>query len=344
MTGTPALVLAADVGGTRTKLALARYDVGEGIRIVERAVYPSGEFSAFERILDAFLNQPAVSPHAAEVRAACFAVAGPVKDGAARLTNLTWDVSEGSLERHLGIAPVSVINDFAATGLGIDLLPESDLLTLQTGAPVTQAERIVIGAGTGLGVAWLSWSEGGYRVHPSEGGHADFAPIDDTQHALWRYLRRQHNHVSAERVVSGPGLERIFAFLQESGAGTPSPGLLEAMAQGDDAGAISQFALERRDALAERALDMFAAAYGAFAGSMALTVLARGGVYLAGGVAPKIAAKLQDGTFMRAFAAKGRFRPLLETLPVCVVMNESTGLLGAVAQAARAARNAHPAV
>jgi glucokinase len=239
---------------------------------------------------------------------------------------------------------VSVINDFAAAGLGIDLLTEADLLTLQTGAPIARGNRIILGAGTGLGVAWLTWNEDRYRVHSSEGGHADFAPIDDTQLELWRYLRQRFDHVSAERVVSGSGLERIFSFVQESEAARPSTALLDAMAQGDDAGAISQFALERRDSLAERALDVFASAYGAFAGSMALMALARGGVYLAGGIAPKIAVKLQDGTFIRSFTAKGRFRALLETVPVRVVMNESTGLLGAIAQATRAAREPQPVV
>jgi glucokinase len=343
MTGTP-LVLAADVGGTRTKLALACCDEEQGLRFVERAAYASGEFPAFERILDAFLSEPAVAPYASQVCTACFAVAGPVKDGAARLTNLTWSVDERSLAQHLGIRRVSVINDFAAAGLGIDLLTEADLLTLQTGAPIARGNRIILGAGTGLGVAWLTWNEDRYRVHSSEGGHADFAPIDDTQLELWRYLRQRFDHVSAERVVSGSGLERIFSFVQESEAARPSTALLDAMAQGDDAGAISQFALERRDSLAERALDVFASAYGAFAGSMALMALARGGVYLAGGIAPKIAVKLQDGTFIRSFTAKGRFRPLLETVPVRVVMNESTGLLGAIAQATRAAREPQPVV
>lgn len=337
MSAAPTFVLAADVGGTHSKLALALSETA-GSRIVVRKVYASGEHAGFESIVQAFLAEPEVMPHAADVRAACIAVAGPVESGRARLTNLPWCVEEGSLARDFSIPRVGVINDFAAAGLGIAQLEAADVLTLQTGAAVPHADCVIIGAGTGLGVAWLTWNEGRYCVHPSEGGHADFAPVDDTQSRLLQYLRRDLAHVSVERVLSGGGLERIFAFLkQERGAAMPTQALLDAMLDGDDAGAISKFALEKRDALAECALDVFASIYGAFAGNMALTALAHGGVYIAGGIAPKIAAKLQDGAFMRAFVAKGRLRSVLETLAVRVVMNPHVGLLGAAAEAARLA-------
>lgn len=338
MTGTPTVVLAADVGGTNTKLALAQCGGGKCL-ILTRSVYASGEHAAFERIVEAFLREPQVAAFAPGVAAACFAVAGPVEDGCARLTNLTWRIDERDLARHFAISRVSVINDFAAAGLGIAQLAETDLLTLQHGTPVAHADRVVIGAGTGLGVAWLTWDDGRYRVHPSEGGHAGFAPVDEDQDQLLQRLRAELGHVSAERIVSGPGLERIFKCLQDSGYSAPGQALLDAMAKGDNAGAISEFALGKRDVVAERALDVFVSAYGAFAGNMALIGLARGGIYIAGGIAPKIAAKLQDGTFMRSFAGKGRFRTLLESFPVKVVMNAQVGLLGAIAEAARLGRD-----
>ncbi|MES2561650.1 MAG: glucokinase [Pseudomonadota bacterium] len=338
MSGASSIVVAADVGGTHSKLALGFSEAGSGI--VVRKVYASDEHAAFETVLQRFLDEPEVKVHAADVRAACIAVAGPVEHGRSRLTNLPWCVDEGDLARDFSIPRVSVINDFAAAGLGIAELQAADLLTLQAGVVVPHAARVIIGAGTGLGVAWLTWNEGCYRVHPSEGGHADFAPIDDTQDRLLQHLRRELGHVSVERVLSGNGLTRIFAFLrQEPGAAAPTQDLLDAMASGDDAGAISKLALEKRDALAERALDVFASIYGAFAGNMALTALAHGGVYIAGGIAPKIAAKMQDGAFMRAFTAKGRLRSVLETLAVHVVMNPHVGLLGAAAEAARLARD-----
>lgn len=338
MTTTPTVVLAADVGGTNSKLALALCSA-DACQIVKRSVYPSGEHAAFEQIVEAFLREREVAAFSTRVAAACFAVAGPVEEGCARLTNLTWRIDKRGLARHFAIPRVTVINDFAAAGLGIDQLADADLLTLQHGTPILHADRVVIGAGTGLGVAWLTWEDGRYRVHSSEGGHADFAPIDELQDRLLQHLRGELGHVSAERIVSGPGLERIFRFLRDSGSTAPAQALLDAIAQGDDAGAISEFALSHRDALAERALELFVSAYGAFTGNIALTALARGGIYVAGGIAPKIAPKLQDGSFMRAFTSKGRFRTLLESFPVKVVMNVQVGLLGAIAEAARLAHD-----
>jgi glucokinase len=338
MAGTQSVVIAADVGGTHSKLALAVSDE-VGSRIVVRKVYASGEHAGFETILQQFLDEPEVMPHAADVCAGCIAVAGPVENGVARLTNLPWSIEEDDLARRFSIPQLSVINDFAAAALGIARLEVSDLLTLQVGVAVPHANRVIVGAGTGLGVAWLTWNEGRYCVHPSEGGHADFAPMDETQDRLLQHLRSELGRVSVERVLSGDGLTRIFEFLrQERGAAAPTQALLDAMALGDDAGAISKLALEKCDLLAQRALDVFASAYGAFAGNMALTALAHGGVYIAGGIAPKIAAKLEDGTFMRAFVAKGRLRSLLETIAVHVVINPYVGLLGATAEAGRLAR------
>jgi glucokinase len=332
----PSIVLAADVGGTHTKVALARFDAG-ALALIKREVYPSPTYASLELIIETFLREPEVNPYVGGIAAACFAVAGPVEQGRARLTNLVWHVDEALLGRHFPIPRMSVINDFAAAGLGIDHLGGSDVLTLQEGTAVAQADRMVIGAGTGLGVAWLTWTEGGYSVHPSEGGHSDFAPVDEIQDELLMHLRREFGRVSYERVLSGPGLPRIFDFLKQRGAIAAAHAPDRASGR-DPAEMIAELALAKRDELAVRALDIFVSAYGAFAGNMALLALAHGGVYVAGGIAPKIAAKLNDGTFMRAFTAKGRLSAVLETIPVKVVMNEQVGLLGALAEAARIAR------
>ncbi|MBI3935405.1 MAG: glucokinase, partial [Betaproteobacteria bacterium] len=246
-----------------------------------------------------------------------------------------WRLSAASIAGAFGFGKVRLINDFEAAGLGIASLTAEDLATLQTGTPVPRGMRLVLGAGTGLGVAVLAWHGDGYVVHPSEGGHTDFAPLDETQDALLQYLRRSFGRVSYERAVSGPGLMRLFSLLEESGAGVPSKPLLEAIQRQDPAEAIAEFAASRLDPLAVHALDLFVAIYGAFAGNMALTVLARGGVYIAGGIAPKIVTRLQEGGFMRAFTDKGRFSALLATVPVHVVMNPKVGLFGALAAAQR---------
>ena len=315
-------------------MALGRLE-GERAVVLERHVYPSREFSALELVVETFLLEPQIAPHARSIESACFAVAGPVTDGRATLTNLAWTPDETEIAERFALKRARIINDFAAAALGIASLADDDLLTLQAGIALERGPCVVVGAGTGLGVALLDWDEGGYEVHPSEAGHSDFAPVDALQDQLLVYLRRQFERVSCERVVCGAGLTRILDFLTQSAVAKPSAALVEAMANADPAQAISTFALGAHEPLAMQTLDLFVSAYGAFAGNMALAIVARGGVYIAGGIAPKIARKLTDGTFVRAFAAKGRFRPLLETIPIKVVMNEQVGLLGALAEAAR---------
>lgn len=327
------LVLGADVGGTHTKLALARM-ANDRAEMIERRIYPSSGFPALDAVIATFLAQDTIAPHAGAIHAGCFAVAGPVEAGRGRLTNLPWDVDEAAIAERFGF-PARVINDFAAAGLGIAQLSPGDLLALQRGSPVERGQRVVVGAGTGLGVAVLDWDGTHYEVHASEAGHCDFAPVDPLQDRLLVHLRRQYPRVSYERVLSGGGLVRILQFLEETGAGSASDELHAALAHEDAGQAISALALAKKDALAVQALDLFVSLYGAFAGNMALATLARGGVYIAGGIAPAIAEKLRDGAFIRAFTAKGRFRAFLETLPVHVVMNDQVGLYGALAEAAR---------
>ena len=328
-------LLAADVGGTKVALALAAAG-GARQEIVAHRVYACQEFDGLQPIIADFLQRPPVAGHRAAIAAACFSVAGPVAANSATLTNLDWKIAGNALAAELRLPEVRLMNDFAAAGLGIARLAANELETLQAGSPVAQAARLIIGAGTGLGVGLLTWQDNGYAVHPSEAGHVDFAPVDEVQDKLMVYLRRSYGRVSYERVVSGPGLMRIFSYLQETGAGVPSRQLRDAdKTRQDTAELIAEFALAKLDPLAVRALDLFVAIYGAFAGNMALATLARGGVYIAGGIAPKIAPKLKDGAFMRAFTGKGRFSELLATMPVQVVMNPQVGLFGALLEASR---------
>jgi glucokinase len=330
------VVLGADVGGTNTKLALARFEAGVPF-MLEREVYPSSRYPSLDDVLETFLARPELAFHRKAIAGACFAVAGPVEDGRALLTNLPWRPDEKEIAARFGFPHVRIINDFAAAGQGIAYLAPSDLLTLQTGFPVEHEPRVVVGAGTGLGVATLDWDDTGWEVHASEAGHTDFAPIDALQDQLLFHLRNRFGRVSYERVISGPGLPRILDFLAQAASEAPTQALAAAMRAGDPARAIAECALRKTDDLAVRALDLFVRAYGAFAGNMALASLAHGGVYVAGGIAPKIADKLLDGTFMGAFAAKGRFQKLLYAIPVYVVMNSQVGLYGALAAAARSA-------
>lgn len=328
-------VLAADVGGTHTTIALSPAGKARAGILVE-SVYESQKFESLRPIVESFLAQPEVARHRKAVGTACLSVAGPVAMNSGTLTNLGWKVRGNTLAAELGIPEVRLLNDFAAAGLGISRLAPAELETLQEGYPVAQGTRLVIGAGTGLGSGFLTAGESGYIAHASEAGHADFAPTDELQDRLLVYLRRAFGRVSYERVVSGPGLMRIFSFLQETGAGIPSKQLLEASRDDPDTSSvIASFGLAKRDPLAVRALDLFAGTYGGYAGNMALSTLPRGGVYLAGGIAPKLVSKLKDGTFMRAFTSKGRFSDLLSTIPVHVIMNPKVGLLGALHEAQR---------
>ncbi len=317
------MLLAGDIGGTKALLALA--DAG-GVRFERR--YRCRDFASFAALLERFLAAARVALGAApRIDRACLGVAGPVADGRVRLTNLAWEIDAGIL--HVG--EVRLLNDFEASAHGIASLAAGDLATLQTGAPLAGAPRLLIGAGTGLGVAFVT--AGG--VMAGEGGHVAFAPGDELQHALLRHLHPTLGRVELEHVVSGAGLVRIYAFLRDSGRGAESVAPRATLAAGDPAAAISRAALESGDALALAALDLFIACYGAAAGDFALAVLARGGVYLTGGIAPKILPRLRAGGFLAAFNAKDGFADAARACPVHVVTNERLGLLGAVAAARR---------
>ncbi|HEX9626721.1 MAG TPA: glucokinase [Acidiferrobacterales bacterium] len=325
-------VLTGDIGGTKTLLQLADVE-GGACRVLAERRFDSAAYKDLASMAQEFV---AAERPAARVTGACFGVAGPVTTAGgrqtAKLTNLPWRLDSASLARALDVPHVRLINDFQAVGYGLEALRPGDLSVLQPGRAEARAPRALIGAGTGLGVGVLVWSGDHYEVLPSEGGHVDFAPTDDRQIALLNFLRDRYKRVSVERVVSGPGLVNIYRFLaQQHGHATDD--LSES--QADPAAAISTAGAQGSDALAVEAMEIFVEAYGAFAGNLALSLLPRGGVYIAGGIAPKIVEMLRTGDFLNAFRDKGRMGALLEDIPVQVVMNPKVGLLGAALAAGR---------
>ncbi len=322
-------LLAGDIGGTNILLELFESRDGR-VRTAHGAAYRSAAFAGFEAVLDDFFGREPVHALRGRIGGACFAVAGPVRANAAQLSNLPWYVDGAVLEARYDVAPVLIVNDFAAIGHGITALGEHDVVTLQQAPADPRGPRLAVGAGTGLGVCILTWNASRYVVHASEAGHVDFAPGNATQDALLAHLRADFGHVSYERVVSGPGLLRIFGFLQQRATHAPCAALAVALRGPDAPAAISRFAIDKCDPLAERALDLFVEIYGAFAGNMALATLARGGVYLAGGIARQIAVTLADGRFVQAFTSKGRFAEFLRGCPVHVVTDPKVGIKGAL--------------
>lgn len=325
------LILAGDIGGTKTWLRLAEATPG-GLRTVREQCFESAEFDGLSPMIHTLLAGESTP---VEIRSACFGVAGPVEGGRASLTNLPWLVDADEVGQRCGVAAVRLINDFEAIGYGIEALEDRDIATLQVGRPVAKWPRAVLGAGTGLGVCLIVPGGEGHQVIATEGGHVDFAPTDELQIGLLRFLQARFGHVSYERILSGPGLVDIYEFLQRNGAHQPAAELAQALRTDAAPAAISQAALGNHDTCARAAMQLFIDIYGAQAGNLALTALARGGVYLAGGIAPKIIEALRAGEFMRAFRAKGRFATLLSTIPVHVVMNPQVGLMGAALVASR---------
>jgi glucokinase len=324
---TKKIILAGDIGGTKTLLRLAE----AGGEVIADLRFDSRAYAGLNQIIAEFLRDQSVPG----IAGACFGVAGPVEGGRANITNLPWQIDAAALAAEFRISQVRLINDFQAVAYGIEALDDGDLATLQAGIPVEGGVRAVIGAGTGLGEGFMTWQGGYYEAFPSEGSHADFAPTDALQVGLLNYLNKRHGHVSYERLLSGPGLVNIFEFLRDSAGRPASPELQAAMEIYDTAAAISHCALAGKDNLAAAALELFVRIYGAETGNLALKVLARGGVFVAGGIAPQIIDKLREGQFVRAFADKGRFAGLLATIPVHVVLNPEVGLLGAARVAER---------
>jgi glucokinase len=316
------MILAGDIGGTKTILALFETS-GRGKPQVEET-FPSRDHKTFDEVVETF-----VSRHRPTVDLACVGVAGPVKNGRCEATNLPWVVDAGDLARHLGISQAWLLNDLEAYAHGIAVLGPEDVFELNAGATDTPGNRGVIAAGTGLGEAGLFWDGRGWQPFATEGGHSDFAPADELEIELLSFLLKQFERVSWERLVSGMGLVNIYRFFKETGREEEPTWLAEAMRAGDPGAVIAQQARDGRSRLCAAALDLFLALYGAEAGNLALKTMATGGLYVGGGIAPKNVERLKESAFLRRFTAKGRMRPLLEAMPVRVIMNEKTGLLGA---------------
>jgi glucokinase len=319
------MILAGDVGGTKVHLAL--YDFIDGkLKHARDEKYPAKEYSGLEEIVKEFLA-------ADKVTAACFGVPGPVRDGRLRLTNLPWTLDSREIARDLGVAHVFLINDLEANGYGIAELSGEQIYTLAAGDASQIGNRALIAAGTGLGEGYLVWNGRMHVPYPSEGGHADFAPRNEDEIDLLRFLKQKYNgRISFERVVSGMGMTGIYEFLREVRGVEEPAWLAEKIAAVDDPNSvITEMALSAKSEICEKALDMFVSAYGAEAGNLALKVLSVGGLYIGGGIVPRILEKLKDGSFIKSFTDKGRLSQLLINMPVRVILDSRAALLGAAA-------------
>jgi glucokinase len=326
------MILAGDVGGTKVHLALYDFTVGK-LNYTRDKQYPAKDYSGLEEIVKEFLS-------ADKVTAACFGVPGPVRDGRLRLTNLPWTLDSRELAAGLGIQHVFLINDLEANGYGIAELSADQIYTLSEGDASQIGNRALIAAGTGLGEGLLTWNGRSHVPYPSEGGHTDYAPRNEDEIDLLRFLKQKYNgRVSFERVISGMGLTNIYEFLREVRGMEEPNWLAERIAAVPDPNSvITELALAAKSEICEKALDMFVSAYGAESGNLALKVLSVGGLYVGGGIAPRILEKLKDGTFMKSFTDKGRLSQLLINMPVRIILESKAALLGAAAFAeARAA-------
>ncbi|MBI5889960.1 MAG: glucokinase [Nitrosomonadales bacterium] len=314
-------VIAGDIGATKTRLAIAEV-VDAQVKIRREASYPSRNFATFEALLADFLIGEQVPAQAA------FGIAGPVIGGAVRTTNLPWFIEAEALRQRFGFKTCALLNDLEAIAHGLPALEPDDLLALQAGGQEARGNAAIIAAGTGLGEAGMYWD--GQRHHPyaTEGGHASFSPQSELETALLRHLQLRYGHVSWERIVSGMGLVDLHDFLRAHRKAVLPHRLAEEMREGDAAAVISREALGGSDDICIETLDIFVQLYGAEAGNLALKTMSRGGLYVGGGIAPKILPLLQRGNFMQAFLNKGRMRPLLEAMPVRLILDDRVALYG----------------
>lgn len=316
------MLLAGDIGATKTNLAI--FVPGKGLRPQNEATFRSTDYASLEAVVTEFLASAGASANTA-----VFGVAGPVVNGQSTATNLPWVIREGTLREAFDWRSVKLLNDLEATAYGVPHLPAGELYTLNDASP-RSGTKVVVAPGTGLGEAILFHRDDRYEVIPSEGGHTDFGPTNLLQIELLRYLMGKFGHVSYERVCSGMGIPNIYAYLKENGFAPESAQMAEALRQASDATPIIvQKATSGECELSAATLNVFVSILGAEAGNLALKVMATGGVYLGGGIPPRILPKLTDGTFMAAFVNKGRFADILVQIPVRVILNEKTALFGA---------------
>lgn len=338
------MILAGDVGGTKVHLALYAFKEGR-LRQVRDARFPAGEFASLEAVVEKFLtgdpngNATQDRTEREQIAAACFGVPGPVRAGRLKLTNLPWELDSHAIAGSLGVEHIFLINDLEANGYGIPELAPEMICTLAQGDPAAFGHRGLIAAGTGLGQALLIWDGHTHRPMPSEGGHCDFAARNDRELGLLRYLQKMLNgRVSWERVVSGIGIKNIYTYLRDVEKLEEPAWLRERIAAEDPNAVIGTCAEDGSSQLCFETIQLFASAYGAEAGNLALKVLALGGIYLGGGIAPKMMKTLNSGGFMQAFLDKGRLTPVLQSISVRIILDDTCALLGAAAFAeARAA-------
>ncbi|MBW1800424.1 MAG: glucokinase [Deltaproteobacteria bacterium] len=324
---TERLVLAGDIGGTKTNLGL--FTAGKRAPLLKASeTYPSRDAKDLEDLIKGFLER-----HPAAIRSACFGIAGPVIDGRCRATNLPWEVSEHRIKRRYRWDRVRLLNDLAATALAVPILDRRAFFPLNAARSKKNENMVIVAPGTGLGEAFLVVKDGHHIPVSSEGGHGDFAPRTGAEIELWRYLHLRWRHVSVERVLSGSGLVNIYEWLRDSGRCREPAYMGLLFEETDPARAISECAIKGKNSLCVTALHIFTSIFGAVAGNLALTGMARGGVYLGGGISPKILPKLKDGTFMEAFLDKGRFKDVMEKIPVRVILDDRAALLGAANEA-----------
>jgi len=319
------VILAGDIGGTKTVLSILSRDTDGSLTCVQEQTYASQQFAEFDDILTAFL------PADVTIRSACFGVAGPVVNERCQTTNLPWLLDGAALKIKLGTAKVKLLNDLEAMALGMLSLPEHDLVELNPNAETLVGNSAVIAAGTGLGEAILYWDGDKHHALATEGGHTDFAAQNAQQDLLLAYLRKSYaEHVSYERILSGIGFSHLYDFLCEQGFAPACPAVPDINSDIDRNAVISRLGASGEDPLCAEVVRLFVELYGAEAGNLALKSFATGGVFIGGGIAPKILSAMQDGQFIRAFKAKGRFVPLLDKVSVKLSLNPRTPLIGAI--------------
>ena len=332
------IILSGDIGGTSTRIQLAQFDRDKKVHLLKSINYSNQNFTSFSDIVDSFLKETAILKK--QISSICFGVAGPIVNGNVKFTNLPWAISSDSLKAQFNLQHVFLINDFEAIGYGIETLGENDIEILQAAEAREKGLKAFVGAGTGLGVGFMTFFDNSYSVHPTEGGHVDFAPTDDIQVELLNYLRKKYHRVSFERLLSGAGLVNIYRFVRdnkifEEKENSELRFLLESDQEIDIAATISDYAIKHKDILSFRALDIFIRIYGSFVGDLALTMFPYGGIYVVGGIAPKLLPQIQQGGFMERYFDKGRMSGLLKNFPIYVVANTKVGLQGAAVYAYR---------
>ena len=330
MPQSPALILAGDLGGTNFRVAVFRDDA-EMSRL-HFAKFHSADHSSIEEMVGLFLKDLALE---SSIRTACFGVPGPNIAGIVTASNLGWKIEINALPKLIGVPRVEVLNDLESTAYGLSALLQTDLAALQAGSGSHAGNQCVIAPGTGLGEAGLFWDGTRHTPWACEGGHADFAPTDELQHDLLTFLRREYGSVSFERVVSGMGIANIYRFLRDTGRGVETPAVAREIMEQDAAAVIDRHAADGSCPLCRSTMDLFVRALGAEASNLALKTMSTGGVFLGGGIPPKILPLLRRPLFLESFLNKGRLRSLLETMPINVVLNDETALLGSAKNALR---------